>query len=202
MRTAAAVALIVLMGRALAYALIDDPLELGQAAGGPRLPFVILASAALALAISSAVLWLAALGVNERRLLERRKLTAPRPRLQPIRLLPRAAAWFALSALAFTLLESTLHWHAGLGWHGFDCLLGPVHRDALPILAALATVAAALVAALDHVLAWMRRTIVALRAARRSASRAPLPAPPRRSTPAGRPRRRPLGARGPPLVAA
>src|SRR6478735_3652799 len=160
MRTAAAVALIVLTGRALAYALIDDLLELGHAAGGPRLSFVILASASLALAISSAVLWLAALGVNERRLLERRKLAAARPRLQPIRLLPRAAAWFALSALAFTLLESTLHWHAGLGWHGFDCLLGPVHRDALPILAALATVATALVAALDHVLAWMRRTIV------------------------------------------
>lgn len=199
MRAAAAVALIVLTGRALAYALIDDPLQ--HAVGGPRLPFVILASAVLALAISSAVLWLAALGVSERRLLEHRALTHE-PRMQIKRLLPRAAAYFALSALAFALLESALHWRAGLGWHGLDCLLGPVHRDALPILAALATVATALAAALEHVVAWMRRTIVALRATRRRPRRASTPSKPLCTTPAGRPRRRPHGARGPPLVVA
>jgi hypothetical protein len=199
MRPAAAVALIVLTGRSLAYALIDDPLELGQAAGGPRLPFVIGASAALALFISSAVLWLAALGVNERRLLEHRELSHE-PRLKLKQLLPRSAAWFALSALAFALLESTLHWRAGLGWHGLDCLLGPVHRDALPILAALSAVATALAAGLDHVVAWMRRTIVALRAVTRAIKRAPALVSKLCITPAGRPRRRPLGARGPPLA--
>ena len=91
-----------------------------------------------------------------------------------------------------------LHWRAGLGWHGLDCLLGPVHRDALPILAALATVATALLAALDHVIAWMRRTLAALRAraaprrgarhARSSRSASPPPAAHAagRSAPAGR----------------
>ena len=33
------------------------------------------------------------------------------------------------------MLESTIHWREGLGWHGLHCLLGPVHRDAIPILA-------------------------------------------------------------------
>jgi hypothetical protein len=195
---AAAVALIVLTARALAYALTGSPLE--HAAGGPRLPFVVLACAVLALAISSAVLWLAALGVSERRLLERRPL-ASEPRLRPAKLVPRAGAFFAVSALAFALLESTFHWRAGLGWHGLDCLLGPVHRDALPILGALSAIATALAAALAHVVAWMRRTIALLRGARRPRRRAPAPARSRR-TPHGRPRGRPLGARGPPLVVA
>src|SRR2546423_2253975 len=63
---------------------------------------------------------------------------------------------------AFALLESYIHWRAGLGWHGLHCLTGPVHRNALPILGALSLLGAALGAALDHVLAWLRRTITAL----------------------------------------
>lgn len=191
MRTAVAVALIVLCGRALAYALVDDPLA--HTAGGPALPAVIVVSAVLALALSSAVLWLAALGVNERRLLEPRAV-APRLRVSPA----RPFAWFALSALVFAGVESYLHARAGLGFHGLECLLGPVHRDALPILAALSVLATALSAAVEHVIAWMRRTLAALRARR---------ARPRRAVVrfvylarAGRPRRRPFGARGPPVV--
>jgi hypothetical protein len=197
MRTAAAVALIVLTGRALAYALVDDPLA--HAAGGPKLPLIALVSGALALAIAAAVLWLAALGVNERRLLEP-QARAPRLRLKT---LPRkAAAYFTASALVFAVLESYLHSRAGLGFHGLPCLLGPVHRDALPILASLAVIVAALGAALDHVIAWMRRTIAALRRGRR-------PAPKRRTAPTvaytaspGRAPSRPHGARGPPVVVA
>jgi hypothetical protein len=196
MRSAVAVALIVLTSRALAYALVDDPLA--HATGGPKLVLVAAVSGVLALAIAAAVLWLAALGVNERRLLEP---AARAPRLGLRRLPARAAASFTLSALTFALLESYLHYRAGLGWHGLECLFGPVHRDALPILAALAVIATALSAALDHVLAWMRRTIAALRSGRR-------PAKARRTAPSftyqaspGRAHRRPLGARGPPSVA-
>jgi hypothetical protein len=66
--------------------------------------------------------------------------------------------------LAFALTESYIHWRAGLGWHGIHCLIGPVHRDVIPILGALSLVAAALVATLEHVLAWMRRVWAALTA--------------------------------------
>jgi hypothetical protein len=43
------------------------------------------------------------------------------------------------------------------------CLYGPVHRDAVPLLAALSAVAVAVVAAIEHVAAWIRRTIARLR---------------------------------------
>jgi hypothetical protein len=186
---AVAVALIVLCGRALAYALVDDPLA--HATGGPALPVVIVVSGVLALGASSAVLWLAALGVNERRLLEPHAV-APSLRLRPL----RAVLVFGLSVLAFALVESYLHWRAGLGFHGLECLFGPVHRDALPILAALSMVATAVAAAVEHVIAWMRRTLARLRRGvprrRRAAVRFLYVAR------AGRPRTRPLSARGPP----
>ena len=70
------------------------------------------------------------------------------------------------------MLESYLHWRAGLGWHGLHCLLGPVHRDAIPVLGALSLLAVAAHGAIEHLLAWARR-LVALLAAR-------LPAPARR----------------------
>jgi hypothetical protein len=197
MRTAGAVALVVLTGRALAYALVDDPLA--HAAGGPKLPLIALVSGVLALTIAAAVLWLAALGVNERRLLEPR---ARAPRLSLKTLPRRAATTFTASALVFAVLESYLHARAGLGVHGLRCLLGPVHRDALPILASLAVIVTALGAALDHVIAWMRRTLAALRRTRGSA-------PKRRAAPtfaytasSGRAPSRPHGARGPPVVVA
>jgi hypothetical protein len=37
------------------------------------------------------------------------------------------------------------------------CLLGPVHDDMLPLAAALSVVVAALAAAAEHLVAWMRR---------------------------------------------
>ena len=87
-----------------------------------------------AAAIASAVLWLAALAVRERLLLEGRRVVAP-PRLRPALLGVRAATLFFVTSFAFAMLESTIHWREGLGWHGLSCLLGPVHRDAIPILA-------------------------------------------------------------------
>jgi hypothetical protein len=162
----AATALVVLLGRTIVYALSPSPLALHfeHAAGGPRLPVVALVAAALGLGAACAVLWLAALGVRERRLLATGPAAEPPP-LRPLRVAARAAALYAAACTAFMLLESTIHWREGLGWHGIHCLVGPVHRNALPVLAALALVAAACAEALEHVLGWMRRTVAKLRAA-------------------------------------
>jgi hypothetical protein len=61
--------------------------------------------------------------------------------------------------VGFTVVESYVHWRAGLGWHGARCLLGPAHRDAVPLLCALSLIAAACQAAVAHLLGWMRRTL-------------------------------------------
>jgi len=194
-------ALVVLASRALVYALSPSPLaaELSKQAGGPRLPLVAIVTVGLAVALSAAVLWLAALGVRERALLETRPLVAT-PRLAPHLVFARAFALWPATMLAFALLESYIHWRAGLGWHGLHCLTGPVHRDAIPVLGAFSLVAAALVGALEHVLAWMRRVAAVLAAQRRLAPVLPL----QRS---GTLPRRPVAsflarpsARGPPLL--
>src|SRR6478609_5274048 len=164
----AAVALVVLAARALAYALVPATGGLEGAAGGPALPAVVLVSAVLGLGGACAVLWLASLGVRERALLVR----APAPRLAVGAFARRAAVLFVVAAAGFVALESYLHWRAGLGFHGLHCLTGPVHHDALPILAALSLVASALIAAVEHVLAWMRRTLALLRGRRTVVRRA------------------------------
>jgi hypothetical protein len=159
------VALIVLAGRQLAYALAPRPtlasVELQHAVGGPGLVVTTLVLAALSLAVASAVLWLASIGVRERHLLSGTSDRAPS--LQLARVSVDALVFAGTSCLAFAALESYLHWRAGLGFHGLRCLVGPMHRDAIPILSALAVVAAALRGALRHVLAWMRRTVALLR---------------------------------------
>jgi hypothetical protein len=154
------VALIVLAGRAIAYAVSPSPLAatLAHRAGGPALPIVAAVSLGLAVAVSAAVVWLAAIGVRERRLVEGRALVAE-PRLRLGLLAARAVCLTGSSAVSFALLESYVHWRAGLGWHGLHCLVGPVHSSALPIRAALSLVVAALAAALEHVAAWTRRTL-------------------------------------------
>jgi len=154
----------VLAARAIAYALSPSPLAAAfeRHAGGPALPFVVVGAAVLGIAVAAAVVGLAALGVRERALLAE----APPPRLRLRRLLARAVVLFVCTSLAFALFESWEHWRAGLGWHGLHCLTGPTHRNAIPILAALSLVAAALATALEHVLAWMRRTVAALRRTR------------------------------------
>ena len=158
-------ALVVLAARAIVYALSPSPLA--QAfegrAGGPAMPFVVVGAAVLGIAIAAAAVGLAALGVRERALLA----DVPAPPLRLARLVVRAAALFVTTCFAFALFESWEHWRAGLGWHGLHCLTGPVHRNAIPILAALSLIAAALAAALEHVLAWMRRTVERLRASGR-----------------------------------
>jgi hypothetical protein len=156
-------ALVVLTGRTLAYALSPSPLaaELSHQAGGPRLPVIAAVSLVLGVGVASCALWLAAFGVRERRVLEARPLLAE-PRLRIRRLLARSLVLWVAAMVAFALTESYIHWRAGLGWHGIHCLTGPVHRDVIPILGALSLVAAALVATLEHVLAWMRRVLAAI----------------------------------------
>ena len=156
-------ALVVLGARAIAYALSPSPLaaDFSRAAGGPALPLVAAVALGLSLCVSAAVVWLAAIGVRERRLLEARPLV-DEPTLRLCALAVRAVSLAAASIVGFALLESYLHWRAGLGWHGLHCLTGPVHADALPILVALSLLAAASTTAAEHVLAWMRRVLATL----------------------------------------
>ena len=194
-------ALVVLAARALAYALAPRPTivgnELERQAGGPGLVVTALVALGGAGLVATAVCWVAALAVRERRLLSGERgggLT-----LRPLRVAGAAAGLFVATSLAFATLESYLHWRAGLGFHGLHCLVGPVHRDAMPILGALSLLAAAAEAAARHLLAWMRRTLAALRDRPRARLRPPArPTPPRADAPP-RPVRSGLeSARGPP----
>jgi hypothetical protein len=150
------VVLMVLVVRWLAYALAQpSPLanRFESSAGGPSLVVVSLVSLVLAGSISVTVLWLVSLGVRERQRLRPDRVP---PRLRFRRLALNAIGLYAAGALGFAMFESYLHWRAGLGFHGLSCLVGPVHRNAIPLLAALALVAAALAEATLHLVAWMR----------------------------------------------
>ena len=163
------VALLVLTARWLAYELAPNPLArvLEHSAGGPSLVIVTLVSLGLTLLASVLVVWLAAIGVRESARLAPERVA---PRLRVRRLDPAVGLYLA-SSLTFAMFESYLHWRAGIGFHGLSCLVGPVHRNAIPLLAALALAAAALAEAVEHVLAWMRAVVRELRP-RRLAARA------------------------------
>jgi hypothetical protein len=175
------VALVVLAARSLAYELAPAPTSLTAAlqhqAGGPRLVVTIVAALGLAFGAAAAVLWLASTAVRERHAARGRAGSAPSLRLA--RIARTALFLFAATSFVFAAVESYVHWRAGLGVHGLQCLIGPEHRDALPLLAALSVVAAACRGALAHLLGWMHETLALLV-----------------SGPSGR-RRRPLVARRP-----
>ncbi len=172
-----AAALVVFLARSIAYAIAPSPAArvLEHRAGGPALPVLTLVALALGGSIAIATCWLAAFGVRERELLERRALAAPTPRFRPAHTFALALALSVVTSLGGGLLEAYLHWRAGLGWHGVQCVFGPVHRDLLPIATSLSFVAAALLAAAEHVTAWMRRTFALLRALPPRLFRADLP---------------------------
>jgi hypothetical protein len=161
-----AAALVVLLARSIAYAVTPSPAArvLQDRTGGPALPVLTLVALALGAALAVAICWLAAFGVRERELLERRVLSVPRLRFSTGRTLGLALVLAVVTSVSGGLLEAYLHWRAGLGWHGVQCVFGPVHRDLLPIATSLSFVAAALLAAAEHVAAWMRRTFALLRA--------------------------------------
>lgn len=151
--------LVVLGGRAIAYAATPTPLA--SQLGGPRLPVIAFVALGLAAALSLGVLWLAALGVRERHALD--PDDGPAPRLALARFAQDAGLLGGGSLLAFAVLETWLHSRAGMHMHWWMCLEGPVHRNAVPILLALSLAAAALLAALRHALAWARRVVGVLR---------------------------------------
>ena len=159
---------VVLAARAVVYALAPwqtlAALRLEHQAGGPHLAAVLAVALAVAAVLAAAVLWLAVVAVRERLALEPRALVE-RPRLSLPRLAVRGVVFFGATSVAFALFESYLHWRAGLGWHGLRCLVGPVHRDAIPVLGALSLLAVAGHGAVEHLLGWARR-LVALLAAR------------------------------------
>ena len=171
--------LIVLATRWLVYALAPQSVLLAALANkepGPNLTVPLVGGVLVAAGIAIAVLWVALIAVRERLALEGRRLLAT-PRLSPGVLAARFAALFVVSSFLFAMMESTIHWRDGLGWHGLGCLLGPVHRNAIPILAALCLLAVALHGAIEHLLAWARRLFaqlaplgLALRAPSRPAS--------------------------------
>ncbi len=172
---ALAVGMLVLAARWLAYALAaPSPLgnRLEGSAGGPSLVVVTLVALGLAAALSVFVVWLVAVGVRERQRLQPERV---RPELRLHRLALRAVLLCAASSLAFAGFESYLHWRAGIGFHGLSCLVGPVHRNAIPLLAALSLAAAAIAEAAAHVVGWMRAVLRAL--ARRPFVFAPLDHP-------------------------
>ena len=174
------VALLVLAARWLAYALATpSPLanRFAASVGGPPLVVVSLISVGLAAGLSTAVLWLAVTGVRERQRLCPER-TPPRLRLR--RLALTAVCLYAASSVSFAMFESYLHWRAGIGFHGLSCLVGPVHRNAIPLLAALALVAAALAEAARYLLAWLRAAVRELLRPRLGLAPCALLAPPPR----------------------
>jgi len=68
-------------------------------------------------------------------------------RTELLRVLRQAAAVFIASSLVFTLVESYLHWRAGLGLHALRRLTGPVHPDATSFLAWLSVLCSSSIAA-------------------------------------------------------
>jgi hypothetical protein len=160
-------AAVVLGSRAIVYAaaptqatLVD---ELEHRGGGARIAVLVAAVPVIGAGLAAAVLWFAVVAVKERLAVEWRAVVAP-PRLRPSGLAFRALVLFAATVPAFAYFESYLHWRAGLGWHGLGCVLGPVHRDAIPVLGALSVLAVAVHGALEHLLAWARRLVAALAA--------------------------------------
>ncbi|HUK45617.1 MAG TPA: hypothetical protein VLV28_09995 [Gaiellaceae bacterium] len=193
--------LVVLATRTIVYALAPQSVLLAALAHdevGPDVTVPLVVGTLSAAVASAAVLWLAATAVRERLLIEGRRLVAV-PRLRPLRLAGRAVALFLVASFAFAMLESYIHWREGLGWHGLRCLVGPVHRDAIPVLAGLSLLAVGVHGAIEHLLAWARRLFAQL-TARLASVQGHRPSPLRPGLLRPRLVVSGNGARGPPLV--
>jgi hypothetical protein len=158
---------VVLATRVVVYAFAPSELQLAvqfeQRAGGPHLADALFSVSLLAAGLAATVLWLAVVAVRERVALDGRRLVKA-PRLPLTRLALRLPALFLVTSFSFAMLESYIHWREGLGWHGLHCLIGPVHRDAIPVLAGFSVVAVAVHGAIEHLFAWARRAVAQLAA--------------------------------------
>jgi hypothetical protein len=200
----AVASVVFLSGRALAYALAPLPTleaaRLGRVTGGARPLELAVGGLALAALLAGAVLAVATAAVRQRHLLASgSSFRPPAPSVRAVAI-GSLGLWLA-TALAFALIESRIHAEHGLHMSPFHCLFGPVHRDVLPIFAALSLLAAALVAAAEYLLVWLRRTLGALRRNRQFAypPTAPLAAPVL-AVFAPADTRRGLGSRAPPRL--
>jgi uncharacterized protein YcnI len=161
---AAVVGIVVLGARSISYALAEpSPIggRLEHSAGEPGLVVLALTTIGLAAVLAAALVWTVAVGISER-IRVGPPLAEALPPVSGSSVVARSAALWVASCLAFTVLESYVHWRAGLGWHGTHCLIGPVHRNAVPILAGLSLLASALVTAGSHLMAWLRRVVARL----------------------------------------
>ena len=154
--------LVILAARSIAYAVTPGSAArvLEHRAGGPSLPMIAIVALTLAASAAIVVCWLASLAVRERALLEDRAA----PRFRVGRMLALALVFAVVTTIGGGFFEAYIHWREGLGWHGLNCIAGPIHQNLLPIQCALSLVAAAIIAAAEHVGRWMRRTFASLRA--------------------------------------
>jgi hypothetical protein len=155
---AAVAVAIALVARTIAYALAPSATaeRLRGELGGPHLVVVAGVTLGLAALASLGLVVLTAAAIGERARLAAVRDTPP----LDVRAIPlRALGLFAGSALVFATVESTIHWRAGYGFHPQHCLTGPVHENAIPILAALAALASVGVAVADRLRAWAQRTL-------------------------------------------
>jgi hypothetical protein len=152
---------VVSLGRWIAYALAAGTLaqKLSSQGAGARPAVVAAISLGAALAATATGLWLVAAGLHERSRLELDGWAAASRPISARRLLARAAALSAVTIVVFTTVESLIHYKDGLGFHGWHCIAGPVHQNAAPIMIALSLMAAAVVTAVDAVLAAARRAV-------------------------------------------
>jgi hypothetical protein len=196
--------IIVSLGRTIAYALAGGTIasRLSEQAGGAHPAMVAAVSLSIAVGVSAVGLWLVATGLRERSRLQLEGWSQEPPALGIARVAQRATLLSAATIVVFTTFESCLHYEEGLGFHGWHCIAGPVHQNAAPILIGLSLVAAAIVTAVDAMLAAGRRLVARLMLARRAAPRRTG----RRALPSGAPLRARLvprftPARGPPFPA-
>lgn len=162
---AAAVILIVAFARWLCYLLVptsaaDLAAQLEHGGGGPSVIWVSAVGLLAPILLAVLGIWLVRIGVRERARLGVEGWSEPPP-LRPLPLLRRAAVLSTASCLGFAGFESWVHYRAGLGFHGLTCLVGPVHRNAIPVLIGLSILATALLAALDLVLAALAGHVLA-----------------------------------------
>ena len=151
--------LVVLGGRALAYAATPTPLA-GEL-GGPRLPVIAVVALAIAALLSLGVLWLAALGVRERHALE--LAPSPAPRLALARFGLDSGLLSGGSLTAFAALETWIHGVPACTCRGGGASTAPCTATRCRSCSPSRSRPRRCSRRLRHALAWARRVVRVLR---------------------------------------